>query len=251
MGAAIWSADPARFREFPAQNFVRFFHNHGFLRVHDQPLWLVVQGGSRSYVEKLTMPFAERIRLQCPVESIARHDAFVEVRTVGGVAERFDAVVLAVHSDDALAMLSDPSDAERELLSAIPYQENLTVLHTDSSILPRHRKCWASWNYHVPREPMDRVALTYDMNILQGLDAPEEFCVTLNRTAQIDPGKVLQSILYAHPVFTSAGVAAQARREEINGARRTYFCGAYWGYGFHEDGVNSALAVCKHFGKGL
>ena len=251
MGAAIWSADPLRFRQFPARYFVEFFHNHGFLKVRNQPQWLVVQGGSRRYVEKITQPFFDRIRLQCPVESIARHEDSVEVRSRNGAPERFDAVVLAVHSDEALALLSDPSEAERQVLSAIPYQENLTVLHTDPSLLPRHRKCWASWNYHVPAEPLDRVALTYNMNILQGLEAPVEFCVTLNRPAEIDPAKVIRKFSYAHPVYSPAGVASQGRREEINGVRRTYFCGAYWGYGFHEDGVKSALAVCKHFGKSL
>jgi predicted NAD/FAD-binding protein len=148
-------------------------------------------------------------------------------------------------------LLSDPSEAEKEVLGALPYQENLTVLHTDSSLLPRHKKCWAAWNYHVPRESLGRVALTYDMNILQGLAAPVEFCVTLNRLAGIDPAKVIRKLLYAHPVLTPDGVAAQGRREEISGVRRTYFCGAYWSYGFHEDGVKSALAVCKHFGKSL
>ena len=251
MGAAIWSADPLLFRQFPARYFVEFFHNHGFLKVRNQPQWLVVQGGSRRYVEKITQPFFDRIRLQCPVESIARHEDSVEVRSRNGAPERFDAVVLAVHSDEALALLSDPSEAERQVLSAIPYQENLTVLHTDPSLLPRHRKCWASWNYHVPAEPLDRVALTYNMNILQGLEAPVEFCVTLNRPAEIDPAKVIRKFSYAHPVYSPAGVASQGRREEINGVRRTYFCGAYWGYGFHEDGVKSALAVCKHFGKSL
>jgi predicted NAD/FAD-binding protein len=251
MGAAVWSADPLRFRQFPARHFVEFFHNHGFLKMRNQPQWLVIQGGSKQYVEKLTKPFADRIRLQCPVESIARQDGYVEVRSKGGVAERFDAVVLAVHSDEALALLSDPSEAEQEVLAAIPYQANLTVLHTDPSLLPRHRKCWASWNYHVPAESLGRVALTYDMNILQGLDAPVEFCVTLNDPAKIDPAKVIRKLLYAHPVYTPAGVVAQGRREEITGVRRTYYCGAYWSYGFHEDGVKSALAVCKHFGKGL
>jgi len=251
MGAAIWSSDPLRFRQFPARYFAEFFNNHGFLKVLHQPQWMVIQGGSKRYVEKLTKPFADRIRLQCPVESIARQDGYVEVRSRGGVAERFDAVVLAVHSDEALALLSDPSDAEKEVLAAIPYQENVTVLHTDIALLPRHRKCWASWNYHVPAESLGRVALTYDMNILQGLDAPVEFCVTLNRPADIDPGRVLRKLLYAHPVYTPASVVAQGRREEINGVRRTYYCGAYWGYGFHEDGVKSALAVCKHFGKVL
>jgi predicted NAD/FAD-binding protein len=251
MGAAVWSADPLRFRQFPARNFVEFFHNHGFLQVRNQPQWLVVKGGSRQYVEKLIKPFAHRIRLNCSAESVTRQDGYVEVRSRTGGTERFDAVVLAVHSDEALALLSDPSESEKEVLGALPYQENLTVLHTDPSLLPRHRKCWASWNYHVPRESLGRVALTYDMNILQGLDAPFEFCVTLNRPAEIDPAKVIRKLLYSHPVYTPSGVVAQGRREEINGVRRTYYCGAYWGYGFHEDGVKSALAVCKHFGKGL
>jgi predicted NAD/FAD-binding protein len=251
MGAAVWSADPLRFRQFPARYFVEFFHNHGFLQVRNQPRWLVVKGGSRQYVERLIKPFADRIRLNCPVESITRQDGYVEVRSKTGGTERFDAVVLALHSDEALALLSDPSEAEKQVLGALPYQENLTVLHTDSSLLPRHKKCWAAWNYHVPRESLGRVALTYDMNILQGLDAPVEFCVTLNRPAEIDPAKVLRNLLYAHPVLTPAGVTAQGRRKEISGVRRTYYCGAYWSYGFHEDGVKSALAVCKHFGKGL
>jgi uncharacterized protein len=251
MGAAIWSADPHRFRQFPARYFVEFFNNHGFLKVRHQPKWLVVRGGSRQYVEKLIRPFSERIRLSCPAESIARGDDYVEVRSKGEGAERFDAVVLAVHSDEALALLSDPSEAERQVLSAIPYQENLTVLHTDPSLLPRNKKCRAAWNYHVPRKTMDRVALTYDMNILQGLNAPVEFCVTLNRPTEIEPATVIRKLLYGHPVYTPAGRAAQERREEISGVRRTYYCGAYWSYGFHEDGVKSALAVCKHFGKGL
>ncbi len=251
MGAAIWSADPLRFRQFPARYFVEFFHNHGFLRARNQPQWLVVQGGSRNYVEKLVKPFAGNIRLNSPVVSIKRGDDHVEVQSPAGGTERFDAVVLAVHSDEALALLSDPSDAEREVLSAIPYQENMTVLHTDSTLLPRLRKCWAAWNYYVPRESRERVALTYDMNILQGLEAPVEFCVTLNRQEEIDPAKAVRKILYGHPVFTPAGRSAQGRRDEISGIRSTYYCGAYWSYGFHEDGVKSALAVCKHFGKGL
>lgn len=251
MGAAIWSADPLRFRQFPARYFVEFFHNHGFLKARNQPQWLVVQGGSRNYVEKLVKPFAGNIRLNSPVVSITRGDDHVEVQSQDGGTERFDAVVLAVHSDEALALLSDPSDAEREILSAIPYQENMTVLHTDSALLPRLRKCWAAWNYYVPRESRERVALTYDMNILQGLEAPVEFCVTLNRQDEIDPVKAVRKILYSHPVYNPAGRSAQGRRDEISGIRHTYYCGAYWSYGFHEDGVKSALAVCKHFGKGL
>ena len=251
MGAAIWSADPIRFRQFPARYFVEFFHNHGFLNVRNQPQWLVVRGGSKRYVEKLIQPFADRIRLNCAVASIAHREDCVEVRSRTGGVERFDAVVLAVHSDEALALLSDPSEAEKEVLAAIPYQENLTVLHADPSVLPRNRKCWAAWNYHVPRESLGRVTLTYQMNILQGLEAPVEFCVTLNRAAEIDPEKTVRKLLYSHPIYTPEGRSAQRRREEINGARGTYYCGAYWGHGFHEDGVKSALAVCKHFGKGL
>jgi predicted NAD/FAD-binding protein len=251
MGAAIWSADPLRFREFPARYFVEFFHNHGFLKTRHQPQWLVVQGGSRSYVEKLIRPFADTIRLNSPVTSITRGDDHVEIQSPAGGTERFDAVILAVHSDEALALLSDPSNAEMEVLSAIPYQENLTVLHTDTTLLPRLKKCWAAWNYYVPRESRERVALTYDMNILQGLEAPVEFCVTLNRQDEIDPAKAVRSIQYSHPLYTPAGRSAQGRRDEISGIRRTYYCGAYWSYGFHEDGVKSALAVCRHFGKGL
>jgi len=251
MGAAIWSTDPERFRQFPGRYFVEFFHNHGFLNVRDQPQWLVIQGGSRNYVPKLTKAYAHKVRLKCAVETVTRHERFVEVKTRGGEAERFDRVVIAAHSDQALAMLSDPSDREREILSAIPYQENVTTLHTDRKLLPQRKACRASWNYHVPKAPLDRVALTYNMNILQGLDAPVEFCVTLNRPGDIDRGKVLKKMIYAHPAYTPGGVAAQKRREEIQGVRRTFYCGAYWSYGFHEDGVTSALAVCKHFGKGL
>ena len=251
MGAAIWSADPGKFTEFPARNFIRFFQNHGFLKVRDQPQWLVIKGGSNRYAEKLTEPFRGRIRLRCPVESVKRLSDSVEVIPRGGTPERFDQVVIAAHSDQALAMLADPSDREREILGAIPYQKNETVLHTDTALLPRRRICWASWNYIIPEQESGGVALTYDMNILQTLSAPKEFCVTLNQTHAIDPEKVLVHMIYDHPVYTVKGIAAQKQRDTINGINRTYFCGAYWGHGFHEDGVNSALAVCRHFGEGI
>jgi len=251
MGAAIWSAEPAGFRRFPARLFVRFFTNHGFLEVRGQPQWLVVKGGSRSYVQEMTAGFRDRIRLRCPVRSVRRRADGVEVRPAEGQAETYDHVVIATHSDQALAMLADPTPAEGEVLGAIGYQENLTELHTDTSLLPRRRKVWASWNYHIPAEPQGRVAVTYDMNILQGLDAPVEFCVTLNRPGDIAPEKRLRSMVYAHPVFTPAAVAAQQRHGEISGVNRTHYCGAYWGNGFHEDGVNSALAACRFFGRGL
>jgi len=251
MGSAIWSADPARFHEFQARSFASFFHNHGFLNVRDKPQWLVVRGGSRRYVEELIQPFRDAIRLESPVESVSRHDTHVEVKPRGGEAERFDRCVLAAHSDQTLSMLADPTDAEREVLGALPYQRNRTVLHTDASMMPIRRSCWASWNSFLPGEPHDAVTLTYNMNILQGLDAPVDFCVTLNRERDIDAAKVIRDLTYHHPVYTPGGFAAQKRFEEISGRNRTHFCGAYWGYGFHEDGVRSALAACEPLGRGL
>lgn len=251
MGEAIWSADPKKFNDFPARYFVQFFKRHAFLNVRKQPQWLVVEGGSKSYVGPLTRPYHDRIRLNSPVEWVRRHTDHVEVKPAGADTERFDQVVIAAHSDQALRMLADPSELERELLSAIPYQENFTVLHTDVSLLPRQKIAWASWNYHIPRSGTGRVTITYDMNILQGLRAPIEFCVTLNPPKPIDGRKVIRELIYHHPIYTNRGPIAQKLHDQVNGVNRTYFCGAYWGYGFHEDGVNSALAVCKHFGRGL
>ena len=251
MGAAIWSAAPERFGQMPIRFFAQFFHNHGFLNVHDQPQWLTVRGGSRSYIAPLTALYQDRIRLNCPVAGVRRRTDCVEVTPSSGAPERFDQVVIAAHSDQALRLLADPSSAEREILGAIPYQENDTVLHTDVSLLPHCRRAWASWNYLIPREAQRRVAVTYNMNLLQGLDAPVTFCVSLNASEAIDPATVRLRTTYHHPVYTTAGVAAQKRRDEISGVNRTHFCGAYWSYGFHEDGVKSALAVCEHFGRRL
>jgi predicted NAD/FAD-binding protein len=241
MGAAIWSTDPARMFGFPARFFVRFLHNHGMLSVNERPQWRAIRGGSARYVEKLVAPFRDRIRLNTPVRQVRRLPDCVIVN-----GERFDHVFFACHADQALAALADASPLEREVLGAMPYQENEAVLHTDVSLLPRARRAWAAWNYHVPAEPAARVAITYNMNILQTLPAPETFCVTLNRTADIDPRRVLKRITYHHPLYTRAAVAAQQRQRELNGGR-TWFCGAYWRYGFHEDGVVSALAALTHF----
>jgi len=251
MGAAIWSTDPQRMLGFPARYFVRFLHNHGMLSVNDRPVWRTVKGGAREYVRRLTAPFASRIRLRTPVLGVRRYPGHVLVDLQAG-AERFDAAFLACHSDQALALLRDPSPAEREVLGAIRYQENEAVLHTDTRLLPRARRAWAAWNYHVPAVPRDRVALTYNMNILQRLDARETLCVTLNRSEAIDPARVLKRIIYYHPLYTPAAVAAQARQRELNGMARTgagltYFCGAYWRFGFHEDGIVSALDALRHF----
>ncbi len=247
MGAAIWSADPRRMYVFPARYFVRFFHNHGMLSVNDRPVWRVIRGGSKQYVERLTAGFRDRIRLASPVQWVRRRATHVELKPRGGEPERFDHVFIACHSDQALSLLADASALEREVLGAIPYQENEAVLHADASLLPRRRLAWAAWNYHILDRAQDRVALTYNMNILQTLKAPVQFCVTLNNSDAIDPGKVIKRVVYHHPVYTRAGVAAQARQAEINGIGRTYFCGAYWRHGFHEDGVVSALAALGHF----
>jgi predicted NAD/FAD-binding protein len=251
MGEAIWSADPVQFREFPARYLVEFFNNHGFLNIRDQPQWLVIKGGSRQYIEPITRAYGDKIRLDTPVSSIKRFEDKVEIVTASGEKSAFDQVVVAVHSDQALRLLSDPTDQERDILSVIPYQENLAVLHTDASLLPPKKIAWASWNYHIPKEETGRVALTYDMNILQTLNASQEFCVTLNMSAAIQSSKVIESIVYHHPVYDPKSLKARRSQDELNGQNRTYYCGAYWGYGFHEDGVNSALAVCKHFGKHL
>ncbi|MFB3776319.1 MAG: NAD(P)/FAD-dependent oxidoreductase [Bryobacteraceae bacterium] len=251
LGSALWSADPERIGDFPLSTFVRFFENHGFLEIKNPFDWKVIQGGSARYVEKLTEPFRDRIRLNTAVRSVTRSPDGVRVGVDGGPDERFDHVVLAVHSDQALALLSDPTPAEREILGAIPYQENLAILHTDTRILPKRRRIWSSWNYLIPQEQVNRAVITYDMNILQTLRASEEFCVTLNRAAAIDSGRIIGRYDYAHPVYTTAAPAAQRRHGEISGVNRTHYAGAYWGYGFHEDGVNAALAACTWFGKML
>jgi predicted NAD/FAD-binding protein len=251
MGAAIWSAGPGAFRQFPARYFIEFFENHGFLNITDQPQWRVIKGGSRNYIGPITRPFAKRIRLNSPVVGITRSADNVTVRTADGRTDDYDHVVIATHSDQALAMLVDPSATERAVLGPIGYQENQVVLHSDTTVLPAQRAAWASWNYLTPERASDRVALTYNMNMLQSLDAPETFCVSLNVGDRIDPAKVIRHFVYHHPIYTPESLTARRRHAEISGVNRTSFCGAYWGYGFHEDGVNSALAVCRTFGKGL
>ena len=247
MGAAIWSTDACRMLDFPARFFVRFLHNHGMLTVNDRPVWRTIQGGSARYVERLTAPFRHRMRLGTPVDWVRRLPAGVVVKPRGQEAQVFDALFMACHADQALALLLDPSDGEREVLSAIPCQRNEAVLHTDSRLLPRRGLAWAAWNYHRPAREDAPVALTYHMNILQRLDTPQPLLVTLNRSDEIDPARVLARMVYRHPVFTSASVAAQARHRQLNGVRDTYYCGAWWRNGFHEDGVVSAETAVAHF----
>lgn len=247
MGAAIWSTDPARMLEFPARFFIRFLKNHGLLNINDRPMWRVVDGGSRTYLDAMSRPYRESIRLDNPVKSIRRLPGQVQVRTADGESELFDHVFLACHSDQALALLDDPSPAEREILGALPYQRNEAVLHTDTRMLPSNRRAWAAWNYHVPVSAQGAVGVTYNMNILQGLDTRRTLLVTLNDTEAVDPAKVIRTMTYEHPLFTVEGAHAQSRHGEISGARNTWYCGAYWRNGFHEDGVASALAAVERF----
>ncbi|HTU30201.1 MAG TPA: FAD-dependent oxidoreductase [Solirubrobacteraceae bacterium] len=249
--AAVWSADPAQMWTFPARFLAEFFDNHGMLGLGDRPRWRTVSGGSARYVEALTGRLRGRIRLRTAVQHVARADDHVLVTPQGGEPERFDEVVLATHSDQALGMLVDASDIERELLGSVPYQDNEAVLHSDAGLLPRRRRAWASWNYHLLDDPGTRATVTYHMNRLQSLRAEQELCVTLNRTEAIDPSRIIRRIAYAHPVYTPAGIAAQARVAEISGRNRTHFCGAYWGWGFHEDGVVSAERVAARLGATL
>jgi uncharacterized protein len=246
--SAVWSADPRQMWSFPARFVAEFFDNHGMLAFTGRPRWSTVEGGSQSYVRALVHPWRHCLRSTTPVDSIGRCEDGVLVKPRGGEPERFDEVVIATHSDQALAMLADASTREHEVLCALPYQANEAVLHTDASLLPRRRRAWASWNYHLLDSQTERTAVTYHMNRLQSLQAERELCVTLNRTAAIDPARVIRTIPYAHPVYTTEGVRAQARHGEISGRNRTHYCGAYWGWGFHEDGVASALVVGRRFG---
>ena len=245
MGSAIWSCPPAKFADFPLRFLIEFYQNHGLLSVINRPTWRVIRNGSRSYVDALTAPFLSQIHHDCPVQSVRRLPDWVEVSTAQRGQERYDHVIMACHSDQALRLLADPAPVESELLSEFPYQPNVAVLHTDTTILPRRKRAWAAWNYHIPKTPTECATVTYNMNLLQNLKSKHVFCVTLNAEAQIDPTKVIRRIHFQHPVYTIRRAAAQQRHYELIGQNRTSYCGAYWGNGFHEDGVNSALKVCR------
>jgi predicted NAD/FAD-binding protein len=258
--SAVWSANPWQLWSFPALFLARFFDNHGMLGLRGRPRWQTIAGGSERYVEALASGFWDRVRLQSPVRSLTRNRDDVTVALDAGETLSFDHVVVATHADQALAMLADATRGEREILTAIPYQENEAILHTDRSLLPVRPAAWASWNYHLyqghkgdagleGREGDARTAVTYHLNRLQKLPGEQQFCVTLNLAERIDPRLVIKRIGYAHPVYTPAGATAQRRIAEISGPEgRTHFCGAYWGWGFHEDGVTSALRVAESFG---
>jgi predicted NAD/FAD-binding protein len=246
MAAAIWSAEPGSILDMPVSFLVRFFANHGLLSVNDRPQWRVIKGGSRQYVNRLVAGHRDRIRLNSPVQSVRRVDDRIEIQSAAGGRELFDYVFFACHSDQALALLKDPTDVEREVLGAIRYQSNEAVLHTDQSLMPRRKLAWAAWNYHLPEDPTRHVAVTYNMNILQELASEKQYLVTLNSDRDIDANKVIRRVQYEHPIYSRESVAAQRRQAEVN-SDRTFFCGAYWRNGFHEDGVVSAINAITHF----
>jgi len=247
MASALWSSPAREIMNFPAKYLVRFMANHQMMQANGRPQWRVVQGGSREYVRALRMRWLVKERTSSPVRRVRRHPEHVDVETAVG-NERFDQVVMACHSDQALALLADASPAEREVLGAIVYQENDTVLHTDASQLPAQRKAWAAWNAIVPSDASEQCTVSYCMNHLQSLDCAEPIVVTLNRTAHIDPARIVKRMRYHHPLYSHASVAAQAHKTEIQGNNRTWFAGAYWGWGFHEDGMRSAVDVARGLG---
>ena len=244
LGASLWSCPPRTFRAFPIRFVIEFLSNHSMLQVEGRPTWRVVSGGSYRYVEKLSALLGDRIRLRTPVRSVERRAAHVRIVDALGAEGRYDHVVFACHSDQALRMLAEPTVTELEVLSAFPYQANEAILHTDASVLPRKRLAWAAWNYHIRRDDPDAVAVTYNMNLLQTLPEQPLFNVTLNHSDGIAEERIIERIQYEHPIYTRARRAAQSRHAELIGVNRSSFCGAYWGYGFHEDGVRSAAAVC-------
>jgi hypothetical protein len=249
MASALWSSPAARILGLPAQYLVRFLANHHMLQLTGRPMWQVIRGGSRRYVDALRARWKVAVRLATPVVAVRRAATGVDVQ-VRGQCERYDQVVLACHSDQALALLADASDTEQDVLGAIAYQSNDAMLHTDAALLPRNRKAWAAWNAYIPRNPESCCTISYCMNLLQGLHVPRTLIVTLNRGDAVDPERVLRRMRYHHPVYTHAAVAAQARKHEIQGRRNVWFAGAYWGWGFHEDGMRSAVEVARSLGVG-
>ena len=251
MAAAIWSSQPQAILDFPAQFMIGFFANHGLMQIRNRPQWRTITGGSRKYLEALLRPIKDRIQLSCPVQSVTRNDYQAQVTKADGLVDVFDEVVFATHADQTLELLKDASRDEQEILGAFPYQPNHAVLHTDTGLLPNRKRAWASWNYHIP--PGDEVgaSVTYDLSRLQNHKSVSPILLTLNESQSIDPAKIIREFTYHHPAYSADSIVAQQSFERVSAVNRTHFCGAYWGYGFHEDGVNSALAVARHFGIGL
>ena len=247
MGAAIWSTSPRLMLDMPASFFIRFFKNHGLLQITNRPQWWVIKNGSKQYVKEIIKPFKENIRINTKVDHIKRKNGKVNIYLNDNI-EVFDSVVIGTHSDQALKLIKDPSVDEKNILKKIKYQKNTATMHTDQSILPNRKLAWASWNYLINENKDELVTLTYNMNILQTLNSNRTYCVTINNTHEIDKSKIIKEIIYHHPLYTIESVDAQNRKSMICGKNNTFFCGSYWGYGFHEDGVNSAIDVCSKFG---
>jgi predicted NAD/FAD-binding protein len=247
MGAAIWSSSLAQMEDFEFKFFVKFFHNHGLLNIADRPQWYVIPNGSRSYLTPLCAPFKDNINLNANITGITRADEKIHLHFKDSPRQTFDEVVIACHSDQALALLDDASKDEISVLSAMPYSANSVVLHTDKKLLPKREKAWASWNYQLSHDRSKAASVTYNMNILQGIPSKHTFCVTLNQKDEIDPKEILREFTYHHPVFSADFIKAQQRRHTICGLNHTHFSGAYWHSGFHEDGVRSAVEVAKRF----
>jgi len=247
LGASLWSCDTRRFRQFPMRFVVEFLHNHRMLQVNGRPVWKTVVGGSNQYVPPMVAPYRDRIRLNTPVVAVRRGPLGVELTLGGGQRERFDEVVLACHADQSRRLVVDMDSDEREILAHFPYQVNEAVLHTDTRLLPERRTAWASWNYRIPARDVEHATVTYNMNMLQGLESHSTYCVSLNQSRNIDPSRVIRRIDYEHPLFTPGRDQAQASHATLIRRRGISYCGAYWGFGFHEDGVRSALAVGEAF----
>ncbi len=246
MCAAIWSLPLERVEQFPALSFLRFFNNHGLMRLTDRPVWRTVEGGSREYVKALCAPLGDRVQTGRGVRQIVREGPGVAITDVHGRTERFDRVVVAAHSDEALGMLGDADETERRLLGAMPYQRNIAWLHSDPSFMPRQKRVWASWNYMGGGDAP--VCVTYWMNRLQPLPTERQLFVTLNPTRDPAPANAIARIEYDHPVYDAGAIAAQQALWSLQGRRNTWFCGAYFGSGFHEDGLQAGLAVAEELG---
>ena len=248
MASAIWSTNFDEIEQMPAKYLFEFYKNHDLLSINPSKKWRVIKGGSKQYVSKLIKPFDNRIRINSKVHSIKRAKNTIYLKTNHNEKEEFNAVILACHSDQALKILEDSTNQEKEILANIPYQLNQAILHTDTSVLPKNKKMWSSWNSYIPKEQNSNVSLTYNMNILQSIKSKNTFCVSINMENNINPSKIIKKINYSHPTFNKKSVFAQSQKNKISGIKNTYFAGAYWRYGFHEDGVLSALDVCKNFG---
>jgi predicted NAD/FAD-binding protein len=251
LGASLWSCSAAQFGTFPMRFVIEFLLNHRMLQVEGRPVWKTLRGGSREYVRRLVSRLKAQIHLQTPVARVRRAGPGVELWLENGNTERFDEVVMACHADQSLALVTEADGLEHDVLVRFPYQPNEVVLHTDIRLLPTRTGAWASWNYRIPRRARSNVSVTYNMNMLQGIESDRSYCVSLNPVAEIEASKVIRRIRYEHPLFTPGRSAAQSHHGELVRRRGVSYCGAYWGYGFHEDGVRSALSVCAAFDQDL